>query len=121
MLFAALAVACGLSLALPDVRNLAPAVAMLAASLGTTALALGLCALLSRAVPPLAASLALALALGAGLAASLSGLPAYAFGCQILAVLLTLAAALNGFTLRPRDLCSVACWRPLLCCAADCA
>jgi len=116
LLFAALSVACGVSLALPDVRNLAPAVAMLAASLGTTALALGLCALLSRTVPSLAASLALALALGAGLAASLSGLPAYAFGCQILAVLLTLAAALSGFTMRPRvSVLSIAAAAALLC------
>jgi hypothetical protein len=102
LLFAALAVARLVSLSLPDFSNLAPAVAMMAASLGTTALTLGLCAVLSRAVPPLAATLALARALGAGLAASLSGLAAYAFGCQILAVLLTLAAALGGFAMRRR-------------------
>jgi hypothetical protein len=96
LLCAALAVADGLSLVLPALRNLAPAVAMMTMSLGTTALALGLGALVSRALPAVVASLALALALGAGLAASLSGLPVYAFGCQLVAVLLTVIAAFGG-------------------------
>ena len=98
MLFAALAAARAIGMALPQLQPLAPAVAMIAASLGTVALALGLFALLARPIPPLAASLALALGLGAGLAAALSGEPAYALGCQILSVCLTIAVALNGFS-----------------------
>jgi hypothetical protein len=98
MLFAALAAAQAIAMAAPRWQALAPAVALIAASLGTVALALGLFALLARPIPPLAASLALALALGAGLAAALSGEPAYALGCQILGVCLTIAVTLNGFS-----------------------
>jgi hypothetical protein len=97
MLFAALAAARAIGMALPHFQALAPAVGLIAASLGTVALALGLFALLARPIPPLAASLALALALGAGLAAALSGEPAYALGCQILGVCLTIAVALHDF------------------------
>src|ERR1700743_2708597 len=46
---------------------LAPVVALIALSLGATAMALGLFAALARPVPPLAAALALMLALFAGL------------------------------------------------------
>ena len=98
MLFAALAAAQAIAMASPRWQALAPAVALIAASLGTVAVGLGLFALLARPIPPLAASLALALALGAGLAAALSGEPAYALGCQILGVCLTIAVALNGFS-----------------------
>jgi hypothetical protein len=86
---------------LPQYLALAPAVALIAASLGTTALALGLLAIIARPLPPLAASLALALALGAGLAAALSGQPVYALGCQILGVCLTIAVGLGGFFASP--------------------
>ena len=102
MLLAALAVARALALFLPDFAALGPAVAMIAASLGTTLLALGLFAVLAHPLPPLAASLALGLALAAGLAAALSGAPAYALGCQILGVSLTMAAALGSFAVNPR-------------------
>jgi 3-deoxy-D-manno-octulosonic-acid transferase len=97
LLLAALAAARALGMVLPQFLSLAPAVAPIAASLGTVALALGLLAVLARPVPPLAASLALALALGAGLAAALSGEPIYALGCQILGVCLTFAVALSRF------------------------
>jgi hypothetical protein len=97
MLFAALAAARALGILRPEFSALAPAVAMIAASLGTTALALALFAFLARPLPPLAASLALGLALGAGLAAALSGAPAYALVCQIVSVSLTMAAGLGAF------------------------
>jgi hypothetical protein len=97
MLFAALAAARAIGMALPQFQALAPAVGLIAASLGSVALTLGLFALLARPLPPLAASLALALGLGAGLAAALSGEPAYALGCQMLGVCLTIAVGLNSF------------------------
>ena len=76
-------------------RSLARAVAPLAgarwrcsrASLGAAALALCALALLARPLPPLAASLALVLALGAGLRRAV-GEPAYALGCQLAGVLI---------------------------------
>jgi hypothetical protein len=101
MLFAALAAARALGVAMPQLLALAPSVALIAASLGTTLLALGLFAILARPIPPLAASLALGLALGAGLAAALSGEPTYALGCQLLGVCLTIAVGLNGLALHP--------------------
>jgi hypothetical protein len=98
MLFAALAAARLLGLLLPQFSALAPAVALIAASLGATALALGLFAFLARPLPVGAAALALGLSLGAGLAAALSGAPATALGCQILGVSLTVAAGLSALT-----------------------
>ena len=53
MLFAALAAAQAIAIAAPRWQALAPAVALIAASLGTVALALGLFALLARPIPPL--------------------------------------------------------------------
>jgi hypothetical protein len=96
MLFAALAAARLLGLLAPQFSAVAPAVALIAASLGGTALALGLFAFLARPLPVGAAALALGLSLGAGLAAALSGAPAYALGCEILGVSLSLAAALGA-------------------------
>lgn len=101
MLLAALAAARALGTVLPQFAALAPAVALLAASLGTTALALGLLAILARPLPPLAASLGLALALGAGLAAALSGEPVYALGCQSLGVAIIDAVSVNRFFTGP--------------------
>ena len=92
-----LAAARALGTVLPQFAALAPAVALLAASLGTTALALGLLAILAWPLPPLAASLGLALALGAGLAAALSGEPVYALGCQLLGVAIIDAVSVNRF------------------------
>jgi hypothetical protein len=96
MLFAALAAARLLGLLAPQFSAVAPAVALIAASLGGTALALGLFAFLARPLPVGAAALALGLSLGAGLAAALSGAPAYALGCEILGVSLSMAAALGA-------------------------
>jgi hypothetical protein len=96
MLFAAVAAARLLGLALPQYSAVAPAVALIAASLGGTVLALGQFAFLARPLPVGAAALALGLSLGAGLAAALSGAPAYALGCPILGVSLTLAVGLGA-------------------------
>ena len=93
MLFASLPAARLLGLVLPQFSAIAPAVALIAASLGATALALGLFAFLARPLPAGAAALALGLSLGAGLTAALSGAPAYALVCQILGAALILAAA----------------------------
>ena len=98
MLFAALPAARGLGLLLPQFAAAEPAVALIAASLGVTALALGLFALLAHPLPAGAAALALGLSLGAGLAAALSGVSAYAFLCQIPGVSLTLAAGFSART-----------------------
>ena len=97
MLLAALAVARLLGTLWPQYAPLTPVVALIAASLSTMALALGLFAFLARPLPPLAASLALALALCAGLTAALSDAPVYALGCQIVGVSLTMAAGLGAF------------------------
>jgi hypothetical protein len=96
MLFAALAAARMLGVLLPQFSAVAPAVALIAASLGATALVLGLFAFLARPLPVGAAALALGLSLGAGLAAALSGAPAYALICQILGVSLAMAAGLSA-------------------------
>jgi hypothetical protein len=103
MLFAALPAARLLGLVLPQFSAVAPAVALIAASLGATALALSLFAFLARPLPTGAAALALGLSLGAGLTASLSGAPVYALICQILAVSLSMAAGLSALaTMRGR-------------------
>src|SRR5271154_6592791 len=78
ILFAALAAARALGWF--GLYALAPVVALIAISLGGTALALGLFAALARPVPPMAAALGLMLALFAGLAAALAAIPAYALG-----------------------------------------
>jgi hypothetical protein len=96
MLFAALAAARLLGLLVPRFSAVAPAVALISASLGATALALGLFAFLARPLPTGAAALALGLSLGAGLAAALSGAPVYALICQILAVSLSTAAGFGA-------------------------
>src|SRR4051812_24144398 len=101
MLFAALATARTLGLLLPQFTVVAPAVALIAVSLGGTALALGLIACLTRPVPVGAAALALGLSLGAGLAAALSGAAVYALGCLIVGVSLVLAASLGALTAKP--------------------
>jgi len=95
ILFAALAVACALGgFGFPA---LAPVVALLALSLGGTALALGLFAALgSGPVPPMAAALGLMLALFAGLAAALAAVPAYALGAAMLALSLLSAMLVLG-------------------------
>jgi len=99
ILFAALAAACALGwFGFPA---LAPVVALLALSLGGTALALGLFAALARPVPPMAAALGLMLALFAGLAAALAAVPAYALGAAMLALSLLSAMSLSGFFLKP--------------------
>jgi hypothetical protein len=85
LLFAALACA-GLAASLwPPFAAVLIVVALLVASLGSTALALGLFAIFSRRVPPLTASLALVLALAGGLGAGLAGQPVFALAIQILA------------------------------------
>jgi hypothetical protein len=99
ILFAALAAACALGwFGFPA---LAPVVALIALSLGGTALALGLFAALARPVPPMAAALGLMLALFAGLAAALAAVPAYALGAAMLALGLLSAMSLSGFFLTP--------------------
>ncbi|HWY62060.1 MAG TPA: hypothetical protein VNW15_09195 [Rhizomicrobium sp.] len=116
MLFAALAAARMLGLLLPQYSSIAPAVALIAASLGATALGLGLLAFLARPVPAGAATLALGLSLGAGLAAVLSGAAVYALGCQLLGVSLTLAAGISAFAAkRPHALLSLMAALSLLC------
>jgi hypothetical protein len=99
ILFAALAAACALGwFGFPA---LARVVALIALSLGGTALALGLFAALARPVPPMAAALGLMLALFAGLAAALAAIPAYALGAAMLALSLLAAMSLSGFFLAP--------------------
>lgn len=100
ILFAALAAARALGWF--GLYALAPVVALIAISLGGTALALGLFAALARPVPPMAAALGLMLALFAGLAAALAAIPAYALGAAMLAVSLPSAMSLSGFFLAPR-------------------
>ena len=100
ILFAALAAACVLGWF--GLAALAPVVALIALSLGGTALALGLFAALARPVPPLAAALGLTLALFAGLAATLAAIPAYALSAAMLALSLVAAMSLSGFFLVPR-------------------
>ena len=97
MLFAALAVARVLGLVLPQLSALAPSVAMIAASLGGTLILISLFAMLARPLPPGVSAAALALALGVGLAASRSGAPAYAVGCELAGAVLVLGAGLNAF------------------------
>lgn len=110
MLFAALAVAHVPSLL--SAQSLEFSVALIVAPLGATALALGVSAFLVRPLPAGVAALAMALALAAGLAAALSGVPAYAGLCQMACVLLTLAAGAQ----QPARLMSVALAAlPLLC------
>ena len=96
MLFAALAAARALGLALPQLWALPPAVAMIAASLGGTLILLALFAMLARPLPAGLSAAALILALGLGLAASLSGEPAYEAVCQLAGAILVLGAGLNG-------------------------
>jgi len=97
ILFAALAAACALGwFGLPA---LALVVALIALSLGGTAL--GLFAALARPVPPLAAALGLTLALFAGVAAALAAIPAYALGAAMLALSLLSAMSLSVFSWRP--------------------
>jgi hypothetical protein len=82
---------------------LAPVVALIALSLGGTALALGLFAALgTRPLPPLAAALGLVLALFAGLAAALAAIPAYALGAAMLSLSLLAAMSLGFFSRTPR-------------------
>jgi hypothetical protein len=100
ILFAATAVA--RALAWFGLAALAPVVALIALSLGGTALALGLFAALGRPVPPMAAALGLMLALFAGLAAALAAIPAYALGAAMLALALPSAMSFSGFFLAPR-------------------
>ena len=95
VLFAALATAWVLRLA--GFADLAPAVAMIALSLGGTALCLGLFAVLAHPLPPLVSALGLMLALFAGVAAALAGQPLYALSIAVLGSLLTSATALGGF------------------------
>jgi hypothetical protein len=77
-------------------------VALIALSLGGTALALGLFAALAQPAPPMAAALGLMLALFAGLAAALAAVPAYALSAAMLALSLVAAMSLSGFFLAPR-------------------
>jgi len=99
ILFSALAAACLLGWF--GLAALAPVVALIALSLGGTALALGLFAALARPVPPMAAALGLMLALFAGLAAALAAIPAYALGAAMLALSLLSAMSLSSFFLAP--------------------
>ena len=83
MLLAALAAARLPGLALSEWSVLGPAVALIVVPLASTLLALGLFAFLVRPVPVGAAASGLGLSLAAGLAAALSGVPAYAALCPI--------------------------------------
>ena len=101
ILFAALAAAHALDGF--GLAALAPVVALIALSLGGTALALGLFAALgAKPLPPLAAALVLVLALFAGLAAALAAIPAYALGAAMLSLSLVAAMSLGGYFLAPR-------------------
>jgi hypothetical protein len=97
MLLAPIAVARLLGLSDPQFSILAPVVALIAAPLASTLLALGLMAFLARPLPAGVSAVALALSLCAGLAAALAAAPVYAVLCQGVGILLVLAASLRGF------------------------
>jgi len=99
ILFSALAAAC--VLVWFGLGALAPVVALIALSLGGTALALGLFAVLARPMPPMVAALGLMLALFAGLAAALSANPAYALFAAFLALSLPAVTSLSSFSPAP--------------------
>lgn len=89
LLFAGLAAA-GLAMAFqPAFGDVVLVVALLAASLGSAALALGFC---RGAVKPAIASVALVAALGAGLAAGLLNAPVYALAVQVIAAAFVIVA-----------------------------
>jgi hypothetical protein len=97
-LFAAFAVAALAAAMVPALAALAYAMALLAISLGTAAFLIGLAASLGRSLPAWAASIALVVSLGAGLAAMLADAPLLALSCQLACVgaMLALAAARHG-------------------------
>ncbi len=107
-LMAALGAAQVLGAVREDLVDLPRAVAVIAASLGTIAIALSLFAALGRPLPQLPAALALGLSLLAGLGAALSAEPAYAFGCQLAGIALTAAACFSTRKFRTAFLSALA-------------
>jgi hypothetical protein len=84
LLFAALGTAGALGALAVPFQPVLPVVAMLAAGLGSAALALSVLAVFSRPVSPALSAILLVAALAAGLGAGLSSRPALAMGCQAL-------------------------------------